>query len=76
MQPTDGRASNGTRPGRRRVEGIGDILLRPLYTTLEAHCLQAPFANVQIVPAECGGIALALGGVAAVLDDAFSTHIA
>lgn len=53
-----------------------DLLLRPLHTMLEAHCLQAPFANVEIVPAECSGIAIALGGVAAVLDDAFSTHTA
>lgn len=51
----------------------GDIILKPLLATLEAHSLQASFATLHVVLAELSGVAIALGGVASVLDDVFST---
>ena len=52
----------------------GEIVLNPLRSTLEAHSLQASLAQTRVVLAERRGIAIALGGVAAVLDAAFSIH--
>ncbi|HKD74616.1 MAG TPA: ROK family transcriptional regulator, partial [Ktedonobacterales bacterium] len=52
----------------------GDLVTRHLHATLEAHCLQAPYASTRLVPAACGGMAIALGGVASVLDDIFSSR--
>ncbi len=52
----------------------GELVLRPLQATLAAHSLQAPYASTQLVAAAGGGVAIALGGVASVLDDIFSSH--
>jgi predicted NBD/HSP70 family sugar kinase len=50
----------------------GDLILQPLCSTLEAHSLQVPFAQVQVILAQSNGLAIALGGVATVLDALFS----
>ena len=52
----------------------GDIVLKPLLATLEAHSLQVSFAKLRVVMAELSGVAIALGGVASVLDEVFSTY--
>lgn len=49
----------------------GDLVLQPLQTTLEAHSLQAPFADTRVTLAEQSGLAMPLGGVATVLDAVF-----
>ncbi len=51
----------------------GDLVLHPLLSTLEAHCLQVPFAHVQVTLAQSSGLAIPLGGVATVLDALFNT---
>jgi predicted NBD/HSP70 family sugar kinase/biotin operon repressor len=58
----------------------GELILRPLCSSLETHSLQVPFTHTQVVFAECSsGLAMPLGGVATVLDAAFdknsSTHL-
>jgi predicted NBD/HSP70 family sugar kinase len=50
----------------------GDILVRPLHTALQEHCLPASFASTRLVIAEENGLAMARGGVATVLDQIFS----
>jgi predicted NBD/HSP70 family sugar kinase len=56
--------------------GAGDLVLRPLCSTLEAHSLQVPFAQLQVTLAQSSGLSIALGGVATVLDAIFSNHAA
>jgi predicted NBD/HSP70 family sugar kinase len=47
------------------------MILRPLQSMLEAHCLPTSFASTRVVIAEQSGMAMALGGVAAVLETIF-----
>ncbi len=49
----------------------GDLLLRPLQVALQAHCLPASFASTRIMVTEQSGLAMARGGVAAVLEAVF-----
>jgi len=49
----------------------GEILLRPLRATLEAHSLQVPFSHARVTLAEQSGLAMPLGGIATVLDAMF-----
>ncbi len=49
----------------------GDLILRPLCSTLEAHSLPIPFANTRVASAESNGLAMSLGGVATLLDAIF-----
>ncbi len=51
----------------------GDLVLRPLEATLEAHSLQAPFAHTRVTLAEQSGLAMPFGGIATVLDAVFHT---
>lgn len=51
----------------------GDLVLKPLRATLEAHSLQTPFAHTRVTLAEQSGLAMPLGGVATVLDAVFHT---
>ncbi len=52
----------------------GEMLLEPIRRTVAARSLPAPLANTQIVPGILGGNAIALGGVATVIDLAFSPN--
>jgi predicted NBD/HSP70 family sugar kinase len=49
----------------------GEIILRPLRSMLEVHCLPASFASIQVTLAEQSGAAMPLGGVATVLEAIF-----
>ncbi len=49
----------------------GDIIFHPLSTALQKHCLPASFASARLAIAEHNGLAMAHGGVATVLDQAF-----
>jgi predicted NBD/HSP70 family sugar kinase len=49
----------------------GDMLVRPLHTALQAHCLPALFASTRLVITEQNGLAMTRGGVATVLDHIF-----
>jgi predicted NBD/HSP70 family sugar kinase len=49
----------------------GEIILRPLRLMLEAHCLPVSFASTRLMLAEPSGTAMALGGVATVLEAIF-----
>jgi predicted NBD/HSP70 family sugar kinase len=48
-----------------------DLILQPLRSSLEAHSLPIPFANVRVTLAESNGLAMPLGGVATLLDALF-----
>jgi predicted NBD/HSP70 family sugar kinase len=67
---------NGLNPSVIVLDGstmqAGDIILRPLRSMLEAHCLPASFASTRVMLAEQSGSAMALGGVATVLEAIFS----
>lgn len=49
----------------------GELVLRSLRSTLEAHSLPVPFAHARVLLAECQGLAMPLGGVATILDAIF-----
>jgi len=49
----------------------GEIILRPLRSVLEAHCLPTSFTSTRVMIAEQSGAAMALGGIAAILDAIF-----
>jgi predicted NBD/HSP70 family sugar kinase len=49
----------------------GEMLLRPLRATLEAHSLQIPFDHARVTLAEKSGLAMPFGGIATVLDAVF-----
>lgn len=49
----------------------GDLLLQSLQTSIETHSLPTPFAHTRITLAECNGLAVPLGGIAAILDAIF-----
>jgi predicted NBD/HSP70 family sugar kinase len=49
----------------------GDLILQPLRSALEEHCLPIPFANTRVALAESSGLAMPLGGVATLLDAIF-----
>src|SRR5258707_3491692 len=49
----------------------GDIVLRPMHAALKAHSLPASFASTRVMVAEQSGLAMARGGVAAVLEAVF-----
>jgi predicted NBD/HSP70 family sugar kinase len=51
----------------------GDLILDPIRQSAALHALPAPLANTVIVPAAHVGHAIALGGVATVIDFAFSS---
>jgi predicted NBD/HSP70 family sugar kinase len=50
----------------------GDLLLDPIRQSVSSRALSAPLANTVIVPAGLAGHAIALGGVATVIDVVFS----
>jgi predicted NBD/HSP70 family sugar kinase len=49
----------------------GELILRSLFTTLEAHSLPIAFASTRVTLAECNGLAIPFGGVATILDALF-----
>jgi predicted NBD/HSP70 family sugar kinase len=49
----------------------GDMIVRPLHTALQEHCLPISFASTRLVITEQNGLAMARGGVATVLDQIF-----
>jgi predicted NBD/HSP70 family sugar kinase len=51
----------------------GELFLDPVRRSATARCLPAPLQHMRISAAALSGSAIALGGVATVLDDAFST---
>ena len=67
---------NGLNPSVIVFDGstmqAGEIILRPLRSMLEAHCLPASFASTRVMLAEQSGSAMALGGVATILEAIFS----
>jgi len=54
------------------LHAAGEGLLTPIRRVIAARSLPAPLAHVRIVPGALVGAAIALGGVASVLDVAFS----
>jgi len=52
----------------------GELLLPGIERTVKAFTLPAPFAHTRIVPAALSGRAIALGGIATVIDAAFDDH--
>jgi predicted NBD/HSP70 family sugar kinase len=49
----------------------GELVLRSLFTTLEAHSLPVSFASTRVTLAECNGLAISFGGVATILGALF-----
>lgn len=49
----------------------GDLILQALQTAIETYSLPASFAHTHITLAECNGLAVPLGGIAAILDTIF-----
>jgi predicted NBD/HSP70 family sugar kinase/DNA-binding MarR family transcriptional regulator len=50
----------------------GELVMQTLRTSAEKHSLPSSFAHTRITLAECNGLAMALGGIATILDAIFS----